>query len=312
MKMVLPSGELLEITDQQPELMQLARSSYGMFGIVYEVTFRVRPLTPMAVRHETFTLDKFIAKLPALKSKPESLMFYIFPFEDVITVEFRKDNPKAKGIPNRHAWPLRNYLWGTSGPQLARDLGKNVANPKVRYAMIDGFCALWRFKLETLVRSDHTIPPDQIIRYPEVADNSRYTFSLFAFPEDEYPTILSDYFKFCKKYYKDTGYRSDLLNVGYRIAKDQSSLLSYSFDTDVITIDPVSTGNEGWKPFLDAYNKFCSDRGGIPLLNQTFGLTPAMAKKAWGKKLKVLAKARKTYDPDDRLLSDYFRTVLSF
>jgi len=36
-----------------------------------------------------------------------------------------------------------------------------------------------------------------------------------------------------------------------------------------------------------------------------------MAKKAWRTKLKVLEKARKTYDPDDRFLSDYFRTVLS-
>ena len=43
-KMVLPSGDLLEVTDDQPELMQLVRSSYGTFGIVYEATFRVRPI----------------------------------------------------------------------------------------------------------------------------------------------------------------------------------------------------------------------------------------------------------------------------
>src|SRR6201999_4465258 len=43
-KMVLPSGELLEITeDQQPDLMQKIRSSYGLFGIIYEVTYKVRP-----------------------------------------------------------------------------------------------------------------------------------------------------------------------------------------------------------------------------------------------------------------------------
>ena len=42
-KMVLPSGELFEVTDAQPELMQLVRSSYGTFGVVYEATFQVRP-----------------------------------------------------------------------------------------------------------------------------------------------------------------------------------------------------------------------------------------------------------------------------
>src|SRR5262245_28582478 len=50
MKMVLPSGELLEIGEDQPELLQKVRSSYGTFGVVYEATFKVRPILPMAVR----------------------------------------------------------------------------------------------------------------------------------------------------------------------------------------------------------------------------------------------------------------------
>ena len=62
--MVLPSGDFLEVTDDQPDLMQKVRSSYGTFGIVYEATFRVRPIQPMAVRHQTFTLDDFIQNLP--------------------------------------------------------------------------------------------------------------------------------------------------------------------------------------------------------------------------------------------------------
>src|SRR5206468_2945540 len=45
-KMVLPSGEIVEITDDQPELMQKVRCSYGTFGIVFEVTFKVRKLVP--------------------------------------------------------------------------------------------------------------------------------------------------------------------------------------------------------------------------------------------------------------------------
>src|ERR1035437_8214321 len=41
-KMVLASGDLLEVTDAQPDLMRKLRASYGTFGIVYEVTYRVR------------------------------------------------------------------------------------------------------------------------------------------------------------------------------------------------------------------------------------------------------------------------------
>lgn len=60
---MLPNGDLLEVKDAQPDLMRLTRSSYCTFGVAYEVTYRIRPLLPMAVYHETFTLDEFGAKL---------------------------------------------------------------------------------------------------------------------------------------------------------------------------------------------------------------------------------------------------------
>jgi FAD/FMN-containing dehydrogenase len=51
-KLVLPSGELLTVTEEKdPELMQKVRCSYGTFGVVYEVTYRIRKLLPLAVHH---------------------------------------------------------------------------------------------------------------------------------------------------------------------------------------------------------------------------------------------------------------------
>jgi FAD/FMN-containing dehydrogenase len=311
-KMVLPSGDLLEVDENtQPDLMQKVRSSYGLFGIIYEVTYRIRPLTPMHVHHKTYSLQDFITALPDLKALNYSMMFYIFPFDDKITIEFRKDNPGATGEPNRAAWAIRNHIWGTSGPKFGHDVTQNFSIPAIRYGIIDAFNAGWRVQLETIVSSDYTIPPDQIIHYPAVSDDSRYTFSLFAFAEEEYPAVLTDFFKFCKDYYAQKGYRSNLLYVGYRIAQDQKALLSYSYDGTVMTVDPVSTANPGWFEFLDAYNQFCSDRNGKPLLNQTPGLNAAMMQKAYGDKLKVLAETRKQYDPQDRLLNPYFRELLS-
>ena len=102
-----------------------------------------------------------------------------------------------------------------------------------------------------------------------------------------------------------------MLDVGYCVAKDQQSLLSYSYDGNVMTIDPVSTANPGWTTFLKSYNDFCSNRGGIPLLNQTFGVTRAQAQKALGDRWKLFAEARKAYDPGNRLLNDYFQDLLS-
>lgn len=310
MKMVLASGDLLEVSEDQPELMQLARSSYGTFGVVYEATFRVRPILPLAVHHETFKLEDFAAQLPQLKKRGESMMFYIFPFDNLITVEFRRYNPGAAGPPNRVSWPLRNYMWANAGPLFCSQVERDIADKAVRYGIIDNFCAVWRFKLENLVKGDYTISADQIIRYPAVADNSRYTFSLSAFPEATYGSVLAAYFNFCREYYDQKGYRTNMLNVGYWISQDQSSLLSYSYDGPVMTIDPVSTGNPGWPEFLTAYNAFCAAHGGIPLFNQTDAITPAQVQSALGDRLTRFAAARRTYDPSGRLLNQYFREML--
>lgn len=309
-KMVLPNGDLLQVDEStQPELMQKIRCSYGLFGVIYEVTYKIRPMLPMAVHHKTYSLADFISALPDLKALNESMFFYIFPFEDKITIEFRKYNPGATGEPNHVAWALRNHIWGTSGPRFGNEMEKIIPSPKIRYGIIDAFNAAWRLQLETIVSSDNTVPCEQIIHYPPVSDDSRYTFSLFAFPEEEYPATLTDFYKFCNDYYAKTGYRSNLLYVGYRIAKDQRSLLSYSWNGTVMTIDPVSTANPGWETFLGVYNQFCSERNGVPLLNQTWGLTRAIIQKAYGDRLKIMSDARKQYDPHDRMLDDYFRDL---
>ena len=206
---------------------------------------------------------------------------------------------------------MRNHFWGSAGPKFGHDVERNVPTPSIRYGIIDALGATWRFQLENLVKGDYTIPGDQIIHYPAQSDDSRYTFSLFAFPEEEYPETITQFFQFAKDYYHQKGYRSNLLYVGYWIKQDQQALLSYSYNGNVMTIDPVSTANPGWEEFLQAYNEFCSERNGIPLLNQTYGLTASMVQKAFGERLTTMKEARMSYDPDGRLLNEYFRDLLS-
>src|SRR5260370_30312358 len=147
----------------------------------------------MAVYNKAFQRKEFFDTLSDLKALNSSMMYYIFPFNDLITVEFRKYNPSATGDPDRHVWALRNYMWATAGPKFAHDMETNISIPALRYQIIDSFAGIWRFKLENIVRNDNTVATDQIIRYPTVSDDSRYTFSLFAFPEERYPEILTAY-----------------------------------------------------------------------------------------------------------------------
>ena len=227
--MVLPAGDLLEVTEAgDPELMKQIRCSYGTFGVVYEVTLRIRPLVPMAVHHKTFSLKEFVAALPELKNLNVLDVLLHLLLYPKITVEFRRYNPDAKGEPNRTVWQIRNHFWGTAGPRFGNDAEQHIHNAHLRYDIIEAFNAMWRFKLENIIVSDHTLMPDQTIHYPPVSDDSRYTFSLYAFPEEEYPETFLVYADWVKDYHHRNNYRVNLVHVGYWISKDQQALLVWT------------------------------------------------------------------------------------
>ena len=116
--------------------------------------------------------------------------------------------------------------------------------------------------------------------------------------------------RFCEDHAARTGYRCDMPAVGYRMVADRNALLSFTHDAAAISIDPVSTGGPGWDEFLKAFNEFASARGGHPLLNQTKHLTPEHVGRAFGVRWAEFARARRVRDPQDRLLSGYFATLL--
>jgi FAD binding domain len=305
-KMVGASGETLEFNENDPALLQMARSSYGLIGIVYECTFRIQRLRPMSVYHESYGVEEFVHRLPELKARNHSMMFYLFPHDDKVTVEFRHYHDGDR-FSRRWIWAVRNWAWKSFAPFYGRVVSKYVVWLGLRYWLVDRLSWVTRVVLTLIVRGPDTSPSAQMIRYPEVSGLSKYTFSIWAFSEDVYPEALPGYFQFCKDYYRKYKFRCDLPNVGYRIAKDQGSLFSYSFNGTVMTLDPVATGALGWDEFLRAYNEFCSGRGGVPLFNQTKWITPAQARKAFGERIAKFRGFLEKYDPKRRMLNDYFR-----
>jgi hypothetical protein len=312
MKAVTAEGEILAVGEDDSELLQAMRSSYGLLGIVYEVTFRVRPLLPMAVHHDMYTLEGFTKRLPALATREESMMLYIDPFLERVLVEYRRYIPY--GLARRATswqWRMRNFIWAKGAPYTCNMLSTHIRSLPVRYALINGLYRVIYRTSTLLMRGGYTYAPDQTIRYPEQSDASRYTFSIWAFPQERYTQTLREYFRWAQGYLAATGFRPDCLHVGYRIAQDQQALLSYSFDGPVLTIDPVSTGKPGWEDFLVAYNEFCSDHGGSPLLNQTDRLTAAQVKKDFGDRTATFSSLVQRHDPAGRFMTAYFRRLLA-
>lgn len=307
-KLVLPSGELLEVTETQPELLRAVRSSFGMLGIVYEITLRVRKLQAMSVHHVAYSVNEFTANFSKLVAAWDgSMMMYLFPHLDKVVVEYRRYLESE--VKSHWQWRLRNWFWKAVAPGYAHFVSDKVPFRWIRSRMYNSFQRLNAKLLSLVIRGSHTSPTDQIIRYPSSAGYDAYTFSIWAFPETEYPEALRDYFQFCKDYYKKRGFRCDMLNVGYRITKDTSSLFSYTGKENMVTFDPVATGATGWEEFLDAYNAFCSRHNGRPLFNQTAQVTPAQVKAAYGEELAAFQKIRRELDPRNRMYSSFFRKL---
>lgn len=307
-KAVDAEGHLIEVTEADGDLMAAMRSSYGMLGVIYEVTFRVKEITPMAVEHVRYDLDEFADNLDDLVAGDRSMMLYLFPFLDRVMVEYRSEGTPPMRA-NAWQWRLRNFVWSKLGPGFSKIVTGYVPFRGLRGFLLNMMNRLTLVMAAKLLRGESTSPADQIIRYPDVGGFSAYTFSIWAFPRDEYPDTLRAYFKFCRDYYAETGFRCDLLNVGYHIAEDRQSLFSYTRNAAALTLDPVSTGGPGWDDYLVAYNAFCSRHNGTPLFNQTPAITPAQAQKAFGPEIGRFLALRQKHDPGGRFLVPFFRNL---
>ncbi len=308
LKAVLADGQILEVTEADG-LMRVMRSSYGMLGIIYEVTYKVKEIKPLAVEHVRYHVDEFADRLDELIDRNRSMMLYLFPFLDSVVVEYRYDGPGPLRS-DSWQWRIRNWVWKTGSPAFGKIMTTFVPFRRLRSWIIDTYNRLSQWVITRIIRGCNTSPADQIIRYPETGGFSSYTFSIWAFPRKEYPETIRAYYQFCKDYFKQNGYRCDMLNVGYSIAQDTQSLFSYTRKGPALTLDPVSTGSRGWDGFITAYNEFCIQHNGTPLFNQTRGITPLQAKAAFGPEIEQFLEYRRKYDPEDRFYTEYFRKRL--
>lgn len=325
-KMVKPDGSLITIdeTTEDPWSLKTIRSGYGLLGVIYEVTIEVKPHTIMKVWHEELSLDEFLDRLPGLNQNPEGSVFaYMFPYEAKIVLEHRSypDPNASTGDISPWLFALRNFAWQYAVPEaggltgeLADKLGLLPGIPALEFLKRNAIQTQHDILRNALVHklySDHTSPTDQIVDFKDPPHAlQRFGFSMWAFPFESFGRVLRDYFELCR----NCGYQTTMPHVSYRIKKDQNSLLSYSYDSDVWTLDPASAACGGdeqdWEEFLRKFNGFCSRENGKPLFNQTPLLTRAQALRAYGDRLTRFEALRRQCDPQNRLLNQYFKDLL--
>jgi FAD/FMN-containing dehydrogenase len=304
-RLVTPDGTVRTI-DQTDADFPALRSSYGLFGIISAATFRVIPSEAISIEHEEIKLSEFEAASQRWLDGRSAVFLYLFPYANRIVAELRRKVGSPGGKRSKRM-AVRNFLWSKAAPRVAR-FGAHLPPGAAHDAFFGSEDLLVRKYLKEILEVEHCNPADQVIDFEHA---TKFTFSMWGFPARDFAKILPEYFAFCREQRRETDFRSSMPDASYHIAQDQGSLLSYSYDGPVWTLDPVSTGSEpGWNEFLMAFNERCDAWGGVPLFNQTPWLERRHVERAFGDRLVRFEETRRRFDPRNRLLNNYFRQLL--
>ena len=307
LKLVTPQGKLMTVTDRNADLMRVLSSSFGLLGVVNEAVLRVQPLVPVRIDYEVLTLKEFGARFRETLASPAALRLHISPFHDQITVE-RRTPDESLASSRSGIWQIKKSVMRNVLPAFGSTVGSVLAAPGVAGAVVSGVQRALRATLpaRSVVMHAHEWVRD----FPQEAWRSRYTYTLWGFPQAGFPKLLAEYFAFCRAYYKQHGYRCNVVNGASRLHQDRSSLFSVSFQGPMITLEPSSTGDRGWDEFLIDFNDFASALGGVPTFNQSRALKPEHVAKAFGDRVKLFRALRQRTDPLNRLCNSYFAHLL--
>jgi FAD/FMN-containing dehydrogenase len=309
LKLITPQGKAMTVTERNADLLRVLSSSFGLLGVVHEVVLRVQPLTPVRIDYQVLNLKEFSGRFPSIIKAPGALRLHISPYNDQITVE-RRTIDETASINRSGIWQIRKSVMRNVLPAFGSTVGSVLAAPGVAGAVVSGVQRALRATLDRASRTVVLYAHEWMRELPQEAWRSRYTYTLWAFPQAEFPKLLGEYFNFCRSYYKEHGFRCNVVNGASRLHQDRGSLFSMSFAGPMFTLEPSSTGEKGWAEFLIDFNDFASSLGGTPTFNQSRALKPEHVIKAFGERAKLFRALRQRTDPLNRLCNSYFAHLL--
>ncbi len=310
MKLITPQGKQMTVTERQRDLMRVLRSSFGLLGIVHEVSLRVRPLTPVKIDYQALSLADFGARYAEILGAAGALRLHLWPFHDRVTVERRVLDEEAS-VSRSGIWQIRNSVMRNVLPAFGSSVGSVLAARGLRRAMLSGVQRALRATLDRAASGVVMHAHEWLRELPADAWKSRHTYSLWAFPEADFPRVVREYFAFCKNHHKQHRYRCHVVSGSSRLHQDRGSLFSVSYDGPAFTLEPSSAAEKGWDDFLIDFNEFASACGGTPTFNQTRALRRDHVVKALGSRGRLFRQLRNRTDPLDRLRNSYFAYLLN-
>jgi len=314
MKWVTPAGDLAEASEENnPDLLHMMRSSYGLCGIVYEVTFQIKPIEALHFTYLPRPAGELTqAEVDNLFDTSEGLICWTV---ERIAIFQQRSRVTDAGILSSLVADVRRLLWSYAAAHAGQLIDQFIQDPALRNALQQGDFDAAKLLYGALhVGGGITLlAPDKIIDYHLTPPDAKYAFTFWAFPRSQWLTTYLAYLDFADQYFKDTGFRCNMPLGSYHIRQDASSLLSYTQDGEIVSIDPIHAVTDlgAWQAFLRAFNNFAAQRNGIPLLNQSPFVTQVQVQAAYGPRWNQFSAAVRSADPGGRMLNPYFAALLA-
>lgn len=306
-KVVTATGKMMQVSDSKPHVLSALRHSYGVLGVIYEATLRVRPISNFIASHRSMDIDTFAGISDRLAGGNVGLKFYLLPYRNHVYLDLRhyeNDSGSAYNAP----WKIKDWGESTILPGVFKSLGRVLPIPSVRYQLIDSITTV-----------THDLVNSRLLRHGNNATASGRSArrrprslltSTWCFPATDFSLVAKAYARFCRETFAQSAYRCDLPAVGFRVAKSHASLLAPSFDEPVIALQTVSTQRRGWEDFVLDLADFAENWGGTPLLSQTLATRADHVSQTYGGRINFFRKIRSQMDPGQRLLNPFLSRYL--
>lgn len=311
-KWVDPSGELREASeDSDAELLPLVRSSYGLAGVVYEVTVRMKPLEIIKFDyqvHDTFGLTQ--QDVEDVIAANECMVAWTIGDTTILQTRNRTTRRKMSWLAL-----VRRWAWTFFAAFIGRNL-RYVPTPGLRHFLERLWLATQKLAYRALsaIGGFSLYGPDKIMNYRETPPPARYAFTFWSFPRHTWVENLRSYVEFSEDHFRRHGFRCNMPLGSYFIKHDERSLMSYSHDGDTLSLDPIHSYREEdeqhWYRFLREFNAWAHRRGGIPLLNQSPFVERDHVVAAFGDRWKRLCEWVREVDPHGRMRNEFFDELL--
>ncbi len=309
LKIVAPDGSRYNVKRDNAPMLGLLRLSYGLLGIVYELTLRVRPIQNFTVQSARVGFKDFINLAPRLARATAATKLYLMPFKDRIFVELRQTACGTKSG-KQIAWRFKNWACYSALPSALRSLAKVVPLRSMRYPISDTLSQATQSLLTKGFLRSGSNSLEQTGRFRHPGAGASFAYCTWAFPAATFGRVAAAYQAMCLQHYSKTGFRCDMPAVVFRLNQDRSALLAPNFETPMFTISSLTADQHGWGDFVLDLADFAAKNDGTPFFNQTPGMTTKLAIDRYGRRLAAFRKTRRKLDPNDRLLNQFFASYM--